>query len=492
MPSSRERGDDRALHRVHEVGHPLDRHDRVGHELAGAVVGHAAAAVRVADLDALGAVPVLAHRQVARLGAPALACTRAGARAPAAGPEARPPGAAAERLLERDALPVRDRPELRHPEFGHVPKATLRPSGSRRALLARPHPLAPAGRVDVADVRRRHAGRRPDPAPAPAGRHRRRPDPGDPARHLRQPRADRRPSRPGSPGAPGSAARRRSPAAPPRAQLEVLAGPDRHRACCSRRSSASWPRGWRRVPRSSPRREDTERNAKAFRALILERGDEELIRNLETANTVRLGEDFFRTCVARDDRRALLLRLRRHEQGPARRGRRRQRRAELRLQGRARACRATPARRPARTSNSSSRLRPRRSALSGTMKREVLAAAAARGRSSGPPPGCARSRRARGRGAGRRARPSSGPVTRVGQDLPFRRETCANSPASAAPAARAPVARARAASSRGGRAARGAARSGRPAPRGRRRGSALSAPVPNSRAQRRRQRARRR
>jgi hypothetical protein len=48
--------------------------------------------------------------------------------------------------------------------------------------------------------------------------------------------------------------------------------------------------------------EDTQRNAEAFRQLILDRGEEELIRNLETANTVRLGEDFFRTCVARDDR----------------------------------------------------------------------------------------------------------------------------------------------------------------------------------------------
>jgi hypothetical protein len=48
--------------------------------------------------------------------------------------------------------------------------------------------------------------------------------------------------------------------------------------------------------------EDTERNAEAFRSLVLSRGDHELIRNLETANTVRLGEDFFRTCVARDDR----------------------------------------------------------------------------------------------------------------------------------------------------------------------------------------------
>jgi hypothetical protein len=49
--------------------------------------------------------------------------------------------------------------------------------------------------------------------------------------------------------------------------------------------------------------EATEANAKAFRSLVLSRGDAELIRNLETANTVRLGEDFFRTCVARDDRR---------------------------------------------------------------------------------------------------------------------------------------------------------------------------------------------
>ena len=47
----------------------------------------------------------------------------------------------------------------------------------------------------------------------------------------------------------------------------------------------------------------TERNAKAFRELILERGDSELIHNLDSANTVRLSEDFFRTCVARKDRR---------------------------------------------------------------------------------------------------------------------------------------------------------------------------------------------
>ena len=49
--------------------------------------------------------------------------------------------------------------------------------------------------------------------------------------------------------------------------------------------------------------EDTERNAEAFRNLVLHTGNPELIRNLETANTVRLREDYFRTCIARDDRR---------------------------------------------------------------------------------------------------------------------------------------------------------------------------------------------
>jgi hypothetical protein len=32
-------------------------------------------------------------------------------------------------------------------------------------------------------------------------------------------------------------------------------------------------------------------------------GSTELQRNLETANTLRLGEGYFRVCVARDDRR---------------------------------------------------------------------------------------------------------------------------------------------------------------------------------------------
>ena len=48
--------------------------------------------------------------------------------------------------------------------------------------------------------------------------------------------------------------------------------------------------------------ESTEANARAVREHILESGDQELIRNIETANTIRLGDDYFRTCVARDDR----------------------------------------------------------------------------------------------------------------------------------------------------------------------------------------------
>jgi hypothetical protein len=47
----------------------------------------------------------------------------------------------------------------------------------------------------------------------------------------------------------------------------------------------------------------TEQNAGAVRGFIEHTRSPELIRNLETANTVRLGEGYFRTCVARDDRR---------------------------------------------------------------------------------------------------------------------------------------------------------------------------------------------
>jgi hypothetical protein len=49
--------------------------------------------------------------------------------------------------------------------------------------------------------------------------------------------------------------------------------------------------------------EATEANARAVRDVVLHTGDPELIRNLETATTVRMSDDFFRTCLARDDRR---------------------------------------------------------------------------------------------------------------------------------------------------------------------------------------------
>jgi len=48
--------------------------------------------------------------------------------------------------------------------------------------------------------------------------------------------------------------------------------------------------------------EAREQNAEAVRDFVLASGSDELVRNLETANTVRLGEGYFRTCIARDDR----------------------------------------------------------------------------------------------------------------------------------------------------------------------------------------------
>ena len=47
----------------------------------------------------------------------------------------------------------------------------------------------------------------------------------------------------------------------------------------------------------------TEENARAVKSFIEGSRHPELIRNLETATTVKLGEGFFRTCIARDDRR---------------------------------------------------------------------------------------------------------------------------------------------------------------------------------------------
>ena len=49
--------------------------------------------------------------------------------------------------------------------------------------------------------------------------------------------------------------------------------------------------------------EATERNAELVREHVLAEQDPELLRNLETADTIRLREGYFRTCIAADDRR---------------------------------------------------------------------------------------------------------------------------------------------------------------------------------------------
>jgi hypothetical protein len=46
----------------------------------------------------------------------------------------------------------------------------------------------------------------------------------------------------------------------------------------------------------------TEANARTVRDYVFNHGTAEMRRNLETANTARLASDFFRTCIAADDR----------------------------------------------------------------------------------------------------------------------------------------------------------------------------------------------
>jgi hypothetical protein len=48
----------------------------------------------------------------------------------------------------------------------------------------------------------------------------------------------------------------------------------------------------------------TEENARVVKRFVERSGNPELLRNLETANTIKLGEGFFRTCIAHDDRRS--------------------------------------------------------------------------------------------------------------------------------------------------------------------------------------------
>jgi len=91
------------------------------------------------------------------------------------------------------------------------------------------------------------------------------------------------------------------PGAPPRAQLEVLI--DRFGTGLLLATVVGVvAAGLAARPTVVSETKESERNARAFRSFILRRGDDELIRNLETANTIELGDAFFRTCVARDDR----------------------------------------------------------------------------------------------------------------------------------------------------------------------------------------------
>jgi hypothetical protein len=48
--------------------------------------------------------------------------------------------------------------------------------------------------------------------------------------------------------------------------------------------------------------EETEENARVVRAYVEAHASEEVNRNLDTANTMRLAAGFFRTCIALDDR----------------------------------------------------------------------------------------------------------------------------------------------------------------------------------------------
>jgi len=63
--------------------------------------------------------------------------------------------------------------------------------------------------------------------------------------------------------------------------------------------------------------EASEKNARVVQDYVNHAGDEELRRNIETANTIRLGEGYFRTCIARDDRNRFVCLLVDTEKEPA-------------------------------------------------------------------------------------------------------------------------------------------------------------------------------
>ena len=92
------------------------------------------------------------------------------------------------------------------------------------------------------------------------------------------------------------------PPAPPRAELEVLI--DRAgTALLAAGLLGLLVAGLAARPVVVSETENTEENANVVRRVVLSSGSRELVRNLETANTIRLGEGYYRTCIARDDRR---------------------------------------------------------------------------------------------------------------------------------------------------------------------------------------------
>ena len=372
-------GHDRPLHHAYEVPHAPDGHDRVGHQLAGPVVGHAPAAVAVLDLDPLEPVPLLAHRQVGRLGAaPARIHRRmleheehVGNLAGLAEP--------AKRLLQRRGLAVGHETKLCDPELVHLSKATLPPVDPEERFWPHPCPLAAEGRVDVADLRGADAARRA-------------------ALHLLPPVGTGVDLIPailiavfGNLGAGGGRwaawlarrlwARRPAaePGAPPMAQLEVLT--DRVGTGLLVASLvgvlAAGLAAWPLVVAETDARE---RAANAILRLVDNSGNAELIRNKETAQTVRLGDGYFRTCIAHDDRRKFWCYFIDANKRPVEAVRDP---SGLRTGRSTRPCRltgsdtATLSRSPAPTSNSSTRLCPGRSESSRHQHREVLVRATA-------------------------------------------------------------------------------------------------------------------
>jgi hypothetical protein len=115
-----ERRHDRPLHGQDVLRHPVDVHDRVADELAGAVVGQLAAARRLDHVDAQGAVVLLAQRQV---GLGAAAPDRVDRRVLEQQHRLRQLAGAhavAQALLQRRGLGVLDAAEVAHPQLGHA------------------------------------------------------------------------------------------------------------------------------------------------------------------------------------------------------------------------------------------------------------------------------------------------------------------------------------------------------------------------------------